>query len=553
MGSRGQCACITNGPPRSWRYDSPMQRLPLRSWRRRLTLRVTLIVPFAVMGCGGDSTSVAGVDWTAPTDGVEIPLPPERDVSGPLPVDESDETPPLVPALECVGDEPWCEADASAPCTLRCEPRSNGCIAFSEFVPLGVAPDSSFYFRIDALGADGQYVYLSHEYSGGSLRTFPYRWTPAEGLVSLAAAWGVAGTEFGRTADGRELYGAILDVSQDGDAVIGMILDDEVSEATGGVVSVASEPSVQLDFLPLAMSNDGRVVVGVRDGRAMIWDTAGGTRQLADEVTGWSQHAVVLSDSGAAAIVNGLEGETLYWSRSGGVVRLVDLLGLSADTSLSARVSDDGEVVYGSASDSATGHSAAFRWTESRGVQWLEALPFVDAAARYRVLHATSDGRVLIGSVTLQDDTSAGFFSWSEEAGTKQIILADKDATPTYFSSRGDTIIGAYSGSPFRWNAVTGLSDVIHSDAGRVHVALDGDLIVVEETPDAPRALKFGRALESAQRLPIEIILSDLVPTGWQAAQIAKVSANGIAVAGAGSDPSGQRQGWLVRVKERCQ
>ncbi len=544
-----------------------MQRSSIRGWRILATVGVCLGVPLAVLSCGADTTQLEGSERVLPTDSleaqptdsVEAQQPSVPGVDEPNnPVPDLDDPAPA-PTLPCVGDEPWCEGDVAAPCTLRCEPRRNGCIAFSEFVPLGGPSDWNYYFTVDALGPDGQYVYWRHDYSGGALRTFPYRWRAPEGVLSLAGAWGVLETEHGRAPDDRELYGATLDVSDDGKAVVGRIFDDEQSASSiSGVVSVTGEPLIHLDFLPLKVSSDARVVVGVRNDRALIWDAAGGTRPLAGgdlnapPDSGY-RGRVLLSNSGDVAVVNGADG-ALYWGRSRGVVPLVELLGISAEIHVS-HVSDQGDVLFGGAGDGVDEPLKAFRWTEAGGLQWLGRLPDAPDASFFQFSHATPDGRVLIGSVGLPDRTSDGLFRWSTETGLERIAPTQRNAVRTYVSSSGDTVVGYYatdgggtSGS-FRWNRETGLNEVSGFNAKLI--ALDGDLIV-DWNADEPSASKFGPALESEERLPIDIILSGLVPESWRAGRIENVSANGTAVVGIGTDPLGERQGWLVRVQERC-
>jgi len=264
---------------------------------------------------------------------------------------------------------------------------------------------------------------------------------------------------------------------------------------------------------------------------------------------------VLLSGSGDVAVVHGAGGDALYWSRSGGVVSLAERFGISTDIHV-AHVSYSGDVLFGSAGDGVDEPEQAFRWSAAAGLQWLGSLPDAPDAVLFRSTHATPDGRVLVGSVGLRDGARDGLFRWSEATGLQRIAVMETRPVQIFVSSSGDTVIGYYSReddsvASFRWSPGRGASELPGS-VSVARTALDGDLIVVQ-TSDGLQAVKFGRALEGNERLPMDLILSALVPESWHAPQIQKVSANGTAVAGIGRDPSGQKQGWLVRSQERCQ
>jgi hypothetical protein len=290
------------------------------------------------------------------------------------------------------------------------------------------------------------------------------------------------------------------------------------------------------------------------------WDAAGGTRPLAGgdlnaPADSGYRGRVLLSKSGDVAVVNGADGEALYWGLSRGVVPLAELLGISDEIHVS-HVSDQGDVLFGSTGDGVDEPQKAFRWTEAGGLQWLGSLPDAPDASLLRWSQATPDGRVLVGTVSLPDLASDGLFRWSTETGLERIAPTQRDAELTYVSPSGDTVVGYYYPSvdgdtlvSFRWNRETGLEEVSRSNAN--FIALDGDLVVAGNA-DEPRASRFGPALETEERLAIDIIFADLVPKSWKAGRIANVSANGTAVVGIGTDPFGDGQGWLVRVQERC-
>lgn len=434
--------------------------------------------------------------------------------------------------------------------------RADGCEVSSEFVSLGTVA-SNYSFRFGPIDPAGEWVFYTRNWNGGRDDYTPYRWSAADGTVLLSEALGVP-----PTSDSHETL-LVLNVAANGAAIL--LRRIEPAEA---YVWTRDAGLTALDFEPSDMSEDGRVVAGLRGRDAVIWDRERGTRALGggalDEspasdagVLPFSPRGVNLSRTGEMALVLGLDGRGLRWSEAQGMVPFEALSGFPAAGR--ARIADPtGSVLWASTGeDFGPEPQRLWRWTEGEGARSLGALSTLPSDTDYSALMSLADGQVLVGAARTTTELGQVAFRWSGELGMQQ-ISDSANSTVYYANPDGNTVVGYVNSngtvsSSFRWTARGGVSDVPGDVRGGI--AFGGDLLVArvwEGTKIETQVLKYDSALMNGRVLPIDIIEVGLVPEGYELNFIQAISDNARLLAGTARDAEGTTHGWLLRLRDTC-
>lgn len=278
-----------------------------------------------------------------------------------------------------------------------------------------------------------------------------FRWTQAGGLMSLGV-----------------LNGGILsssnDVSADGNVVVGSAFDGSAGNAyrafrwtqAGGLISIGTLNGGN-SSKGHGVSADGSVVVGyaadgasANAGRAFRWTQTGGMVGLGTLNGGTSSYALDVNADGTVVVGNSKDGNAadalraFRWTQAEGMVSLGTLNGgtLVGDGDLPTRVSADGKVVVGAATNGAAANAwRAFRWTQATGMQtvedWLRSTGVKVANDMTRFAGATnSDGSIVVGML----DNNRAFIA---RGGGGLVTLADVQQSLGAASTGGGMALSA--------------------------------------------------------------------------------------------------------------
>jgi uncharacterized membrane protein len=322
---------------------------------------------------------------------------------------------------------------------------------------------------------------------------------------------------------GGAVHSEALAVSDDGRVVVGRsssanfvdegfvrVLDDTLQPLLGpGGVPVSSEPR--------ALTFDGAVIAGKigpmgGPAQAARWTAATGWVGLGDLAGGVSfSQALGISANGGVIVGWGssdLGYESARWE-GGTPIAMGDLPG-GALQSAAALVSADGTVIVGTGT-SAEGQQV-YRWTASAGLVPLGDL--TGGAFASEPFGMTPGASVIVGEAASASGVEA--FRWT--AGGGFIGLGDLDggefhSTAFDLSADGATIVGFGTGASgpeaFVWDAQHGLRPL-------------KDMLVAGGVPDL---------------------------AGWQLLEATGISADGKTIIGNGTNPSGDAEGWIVRLR----
>lgn len=343
-------------------------------------------------------------------------------------------------------------------------------------------------------------------------------------------------------------------------------------------VSVSAESTIPV-FQPLGgvgggtffiseahgISPDGRVVLGrVRgtpqgNAEAAYWTCEAGWVVIGDLPGGdFNSRATASSKNGSIIVGAGRSEngrEAFVWTAEGGIKGLGDLPG-GIYFSEALGVSADGSVVVG---QGYSGDTEAFRWQAETGMQGLGFLP---GGERYSIAYDISaDGSTITGYSKVPF-RQGGAFRWTALEG--MLDLGDFGALPAgqlqmlgkAISADGATIAGSASGFPgfgFRWNLENGYEtfDVlgggglgslgVHGTSG------DGTVIVgASSTAVGNEALVWDPIRGASSIRDILESDYDVDLAGWTLYLAADVSDDGRVIVGAGVNPDGLREGWVV-------
>jgi uncharacterized membrane protein len=340
-----------------------------------------------------------------------------------------------------------------------------------------------------------------------------------------------------------------------------------VAVAVGAVAS-AGEPSLRaLDFFPAAVSADGTVVVGNRQGEAIRWTAAGGA-------VGLGTHPAAFVSADGSIIVGGAD----RWTVEQG---WVPLEGLPAEMNfIASGISADGSVVVGSVISGGGGggpcgpfgdwycepeplSAMGIRWSGGTWT-WMSQEDFPNDLANA----VSADGLVVVGS------SSIGVWRWTTRTGMVGLghlseVTREFATIPTAVSLDGSMIVGESGGKPFRWTHADGMAglDALPGLATLpTEISADGSMIIGGGR--RPSCFSFGgRVPYCNPNTPLSpaviweadgdvrtlsALLGDLglEMSGWELSEANDISADGFTIVGSGIDPSGQSVGWIATIPE---
>ena len=304
-----------------------------------------------------------------------------------------------------------------------------------------------------------------------------------------------------------------LGVSDDGSIVAGTTLlpgggDYQAfrwTEAAGmvGLGTLPGRTTSSITIPSKPVSGDGSTIIGSsgppQTPEAFIYSVADGMRGL-----GGLGYASSASFDGSVVVGWNISSGAYRWTESGGMVRLVSL-------STAYDVSADGSTVVGH------GFNGAVVWTAATGSQNLG----VDGAA----MAISSNGKVVAGRRFGSPSTSLQPWRWDESSGVVGLgwLPGTTDNDPPNFvevrgiNDDGGIIVGSIRSSSqgpvqaFIWTADSGMQDL--------------QQLLIDE---------YGLASSLA---------------GWSLSTARGISANGRFIVGAGVNPAGAQEGWLVRLE----
>jgi probable HAF family extracellular repeat protein len=204
-----------------------------------------------------------------------------------------------------------------------------------------------------------------------------FSWTPVGGVAGLGYLTGaIKSSASGISADGSVVVGY--------SSTSPTVNEATLWTSGGGMVGLGDLQSGQPQSYATATSANGSVVVGqgtsASGPEAFRWTSSGGMVGLGDLTGGsFSSYANAVCADGSVVVGYGNSSsgqEAFRWTSQGGMVGLGDLAG-GAFGSNALAVSADGSIVVGSGSTTSNANSyarygEAFYWTESGGMQNLK-------------------------------------------------------------------------------------------------------------------------------------------------------------------------------------
>ena len=362
-----------------------------------------------------------------------------------------------------------------------------------------------------------------------------HHWTHQFVFVVLAGHQMTMASSFRPLGDlpGGDFRSVARDVSADGSVVVGHSDSALVDPGFGreafrwtrrdGMIALGDLPGGSFSSGALAISNDGKVVVGSgtsgRLGREAFRWTEGtgmvGLGELPGGHVGSTAHgvsadgSVIVGTSGSVFSGTVLDDEAFRWTSGTGMTGLGDLEG-GDPFSEGADVSADGSIVVG-LSESALGIEA-YRWTSQGGMTGLGDLP----GGLFGSGAVTSDGSVIVGT----SGSASGPEAYRWTAGTGMVGL-------------GDLPGGQFSSS------ATDVSDDGSIVVGRSRVGRFSN-------QDAAFVWDEVHGMRSIQELLIDAGI-DL--TGWSLTGASGISSDGFVIVGTGLNPDGKTEAWWADLK----
>jgi hypothetical protein len=278
----------------------------------------------------------------------------------------------------------------------------------ASFMGLGSPSDtqnlSSDAYDVSADGSVVVGVYYGGSPEAGDWRVLPFRWTKADGMVTLEGF-----------PEGTSLAFA-NSVSADGSVIVGNVVNSAIGAfrwtKADGIVSLGGNGSGAY-----GVSADGSVIVGGNgNGTAFRWTQETGMVDLGSLSAEAHSHAFGVSADGSVVVgYNGqfLEHRGFRWTELSGMVDLGSLVddGYIIDFPLPPpyiipnSVSADGSVIVGFSS------GRAFRWTQETGMVGLLPSPNNGYDVGGNARDVSADGSIIVGYSGL------GAFHWTQETG----------------------------------------------------------------------------------------------------------------------------------------
>jgi len=349
-----------------------------------------------------------------------------------------------------------------------------------------------------------------------------------------------------------------------------------------------------------AVSADGKVVVGNRDGEIWRWTAASGRT----ECIGKSPDYRVVEVNGVSAdgsvVVGQLFGrlskarrevtadghviiyepanEAFRWTAAGGFVTLGHFRKDHPSSSARA-VSGDGSVVVGLSSSDKPG--GAFRWTAAGGMVNLGVPPGgYDSSYAFGV---SSDGSTVVGRINSSSDCQA--FRWSSASGMvclgklpskktadgsveARSLSRTRGSCAYGITADGSVVVGLSENQACSWKADGSMVKLGRLRGSRSCVATavsdDGSVIVGLATlpnswlsflfPDdvSPPIVPFIWDSVNGMRGPKSVLTKDyhLDLSGWKLTCITGIPADGKTIVGAG-EHNGHAEAWIAHLDRR--
>jgi len=315
------------------------------------------------------------------------------------------------------------------------------------------------------------------------------------------------------------------------------------------------------------VSGDGRVAVGfsqnsARDMESVRWTRDGGLVGFGvPNGVGFSNATGASFDGAFVTGYNQARSGSPYtayrWTEGGGFLDLGDLPGGNRN-SLGMAISDDGRVIVGFG-NYASSVPEGFVWTEGEGmigVGDLEGGQFFSQASG-----VSGDGRVVVGGSS--DAVDWGAFRWTEAEGIRPLgHLSDRTYSHAYDASWDGSVIvgtsgGAAGGEAFRWTADGGMVSLGELAGGQDRaagfgVSDDGRVVVgMSHTGVGITGYEAFYWEEGREMRRLVDVLEDdhgLDLGGWILERAMGISADGRVIAGYGTNPAGQIEGWVALV-----
>jgi probable HAF family extracellular repeat protein len=254
-------------------------------------------------------------------------------------------------------------------------------------------------------------------------------------------------------------WSEVLDVTDDGTAVGeafdgSFVVRQALSYAGGTTLALPGLGGGQ--SIANAISDDGRVIVGVDGSQAVRW--VGGSVFSLGSLGGTFSEAQAVSADGSVIVGTANDRSSrdfgFIW-QSGTMTALPNL---SVDSSGDAvGISADGSVVVGNVND-ATGNTRAVEWQGG-------AISQLNIPAAYsRAYGVSGDGRVIVGEAGADNPTSQAFryvggslfMLGGMNSLTSEADAANRDGSIIV----GSATVGAGAFRAFRWTAATGMKDL---------------------------------------------------------------------------------------------
>lgn len=346
-------------------------------------------------------------------------------------------------------------------------------------------------------------------------------------------------------------------------------LDSSAQTFTG----VGDLPGGSSSSTATGISGDGSVIVGFSNGEegdeAFRWTEAGGIQGLGDLPGGnpnlpggaFSSSATGASADGSVIVGSGrpedFVREAFRWTEAGGLENLGVLP--NGASSVGRAISDDGSAVAGDGAVAGVG-TVAFRWTVTGG---FEDLGTLDPNPGRSVLGfaISADGNVVAGQSRTPDGQEA--FRWTAAGG--MVGLGDLPGGPISslglgISSDGSTIVGAGSLEggleAMFWTQADGMVGIGDLSGGGISsrandTSADGSVIVGQGTTDAGIEAFIWDEISGIQNLK-GVLENDLGLdlTDWTLQEAKAISDDGLVVVGFGTNPDGNREGWVAMLPE---
>jgi hypothetical protein len=273
--------------------------------------------------------------------------------------------------------------------------------------------------------------------------------------------------------------------------------------------------------------------------RPVTWTLADGLAQLPVDALA----AIDVSADGSTILLRGAV-EDLVWTAEAGAV------GLGEDQ-LARALSADGGTVVGRRERPDLATVEAFRWTLAGGVEGLGFLPHTNERSEAWAVSASGD----VATGDARNYTDAPGFLWTAAGGVAPLAAMSGQGQPRYtraMSKDGTTIAGLVDNSViFVWSESAGYQYLADFDPshGKWPRDLDQDgTVMVGGSVSHSYPTAFHWKAADGMRPLGEVLADDygLDVENWILHDAVAISPNGRYIVGVGTNPDGQREGFVA-------